>query len=120
MPESKSGPLSVLPALFNFQTTSFGGLPLKNPVGLAAGFDKDGKAIAGLEKVGFSFIEIGSVTTLPQPGNPKKRVFRLEEDEAVINRFVLKNWICFVGFSKRKLKNPYELRQVWFCVGSIN
>ena len=71
----------------NFQTTEFCGIALKNPVGLAAGFDKDGKAIAGLERLGFSFVEIGPVTPLPQPGNPKDRVFRLEEDEAVINRF---------------------------------
>jgi dihydroorotate dehydrogenase len=62
------------------------GLKFKNPVGLAAGYDKDGIAISGLASLGFGHIEIGTVTPRPQPGNPKPRVFRLLEDEAVINR----------------------------------
>lgn len=62
------------------------GLTLKNPVGLAAGYDKDGIAVRGLSALGFGHIEIGTVTPRPQPGNPKPRVFRLVEDEAVINR----------------------------------
>jgi dihydroorotate dehydrogenase len=62
------------------------GLKFKNPVGLAAGYDKDGIAVRGLSTLGFGHIEIGTVTPLPQPGNPKPRVFRLVEDEAVINR----------------------------------
>ena len=62
------------------------GLTFKNPVGLAAGYDKDGIAIPGLAALGFGHIEIGTVTPRPQPGNPKPRVFRLIEDEAVINR----------------------------------
>ncbi|HEY3312423.1 MAG TPA: quinone-dependent dihydroorotate dehydrogenase [Anaerolineales bacterium] len=62
------------------------GLQFKNPVGLAAGYDKDGIAIDGLAALGFGHIEIGTVTPRPQPGNPKPRVFRLPEDEAVINR----------------------------------
>jgi dihydroorotate dehydrogenase len=62
------------------------GLKFKNPVGLAAGYDKDGIAIAGLETLGFGHIEIGTITPRPQPGNPQPRVFRLIEDEAVINR----------------------------------
>ena len=62
------------------------GLKFKNPVGLAAGYDKDGVAIRGLATLGFGHIEIGTVTPRPQPGNPKPRVFRLVEDEAVINR----------------------------------
>ena len=62
------------------------GLKFKNPVGLAAGYDKDGVAIRGLSTLGFGHIEIGTVTPLPQPGNPKPRIFRLVEDEAVINR----------------------------------
>ena len=49
------------------------------PVGLAAGFDKDGEAVAGLHAMGFSFVEVGSVTPLPQDGNPKPRVFRLPQ-----------------------------------------
>lgn len=59
-----------------------------SPVGLAAGFDKDGEAVDGMLKMGFSFVEIGSVTPNPQPGNEKPRVFRLKEDKAVINRYL--------------------------------
>jgi dihydroorotate dehydrogenase len=62
------------------------GLTFKNPVGLAAGYDKDGIAIRGLAALGFGHVEIGTVTPRPQPGNPSPRVFRLVEDEAVINR----------------------------------
>lgn len=62
------------------------GLRFKNPVGLAAGYDKDGVAVRGLSALGFGHIEIGTVTPQPQPGNPKPRIFRLVEDEAVINR----------------------------------
>jgi dihydroorotate dehydrogenase len=64
----------------------FAGRPLPHPVGLAAGFDKDARAFAGMLAAGFGFVEIGSVTPRPQPGNPKPRVFRLVEDAAVINR----------------------------------
>lgn len=62
------------------------GLIFKNPVGLAAGYDKDGIAIRGLGALGFGHVEIGTVTPRPQPGNPKPRVFRLVEDQALINR----------------------------------
>jgi len=62
------------------------GLDFKNPVGLAAGYDKDGLAIRGLAALGFGHIEIGTVTPRPQAGNPSPRIFRLLEDEAVINR----------------------------------
>ncbi len=62
------------------------GLDFKNPMGLAAGYDKDGIALRGLAALGFGHIEVGTVTPLPQPGNPKPRLFRLPEDEAVINR----------------------------------
>lgn len=62
------------------------GLTFKNQIGLAAGYDKDGLAIRGLAALGFSHVEIGTVTPKPQPGNPSPRVFRLVEDEAVINR----------------------------------
>lgn len=63
------------------------GLRFPNPIGMAAGFDKDGEAIDGLLALGFGAVEIGTVTPLPQPGNPKPRLFRLPEDRAVINRF---------------------------------
>jgi dihydroorotate dehydrogenase len=62
------------------------GLNFKNPIGIAAGYDKDGIAIRGLSALGFGHVEIGTVTPRPQPGNPSPRVFRLLEDEAVINR----------------------------------
>ena len=62
------------------------GVKFKNPIGLAAGYDKDGIAIRGLAALGFGHIEIGTVTPLPQPGNQKPRLFRLVEDEAIINR----------------------------------
>jgi dihydroorotate dehydrogenase len=62
------------------------GLTFKNPIGLAAGYDKDGVAVRGLSALGFGHLEVGTVTPLPQPGNPRPRVFRLPEDEAVINR----------------------------------
>jgi dihydroorotate dehydrogenase len=62
------------------------GFTFKNPVGLAAGYDKNGIAMNGLNMLGFGHIEIGTVTPLPQEGNPKPRVFRLVEDEAIINR----------------------------------
>lgn len=62
------------------------GLTFKNPVGLAAGYDKDGIAVCGLSTLGFGHIEVGTVTPRPQSGNPKPRIFRLVEDEAVINR----------------------------------
>ena len=62
------------------------GLTFKNPVGLAAGYDKDALAIKGLSALGFGHLEIGTVTPEPQEGNPRPRVFRLLEDEAVINR----------------------------------
>lgn len=62
------------------------GLRFKNPVGLAAGYDKDGIAVRGLAALGFGHIELGTVTPLPQTGNPRPRLFRLVEDEAIINR----------------------------------
>ena len=62
------------------------GLTFKNPVGLAAGYDKDALAIKGLSALGFGHVEVGTVTPRPQPGNPRPRVFRLPEDGAVINR----------------------------------
>jgi dihydroorotate dehydrogenase len=62
------------------------GLEFRNPVGLAAGFDKNGTAAQGLAALGFGFIEVGSVTAVAQPGNPRPRLFRLPRDRALINR----------------------------------
>lgn len=67
------------------------GLELPNPVGIAAGFDKNARAIGGALGAGFGFVEIGGVTPRPQPGNPRPRLFRLAEDRAVINRFGFNN-----------------------------
>ena len=67
------------------------GLKFKNPVGLAAGFDKDAKLYNELSNFGFGFIEIGTLTPKPQDGNPKKRLFRLKEDSAIVNRMGFNN-----------------------------
>ena len=71
--------------------TSCFGLSFPNPIGLAAGFDKNATALPGLLQQGFGFIECGTVTPLAQPGNPKPRLFRLEQDEAIINRLGFNN-----------------------------
>jgi dihydroorotate dehydrogenase len=76
------------------------GLDLANPIGLAAGFDKDARAPMALLRAGFGFVECGTVTPLPQPGNPRPRLFRLKEDRAVINRF---------GFNSQGLE-PFAAR----------
>jgi dihydroorotate dehydrogenase len=67
------------------------GIKFRNPVGLAAGFDKNGEYVEALSNLGFGFIEVGTVTPLPQPGNDKPRMFRLEEDQALINRMGFNN-----------------------------
>ncbi|WP_108502288.1 quinone-dependent dihydroorotate dehydrogenase [Paracoccus indicus] len=67
------------------------GMDLPNPIGLAAGYDKNGRAIAPLMKSGFGFIEIGAATPKPQPGNPRPRLFRLTDQQAIINRFGFNN-----------------------------
>ncbi|MFO4987324.1 hypothetical protein RCK87_26630, partial [Salmonella enterica subsp. enterica serovar 1,4,[5],12:i:-] len=67
------------------------GLKFKNPVGLAAGFDKDAKLYKELSNFGFGFIEIGTLTPKPQEGNPKKRLFRLKSNNAIINRMGFNN-----------------------------
>ncbi|WP_306045314.1 quinone-dependent dihydroorotate dehydrogenase [Nioella sp. MMSF_3534] len=71
--------------------TTVAGLTLPNPVGLAAGFDKNATALTPLSRSGFGFIEVGAATPRPQPGNPKPRLFRLTEDRAAINRFGFNN-----------------------------
>jgi dihydroorotate dehydrogenase len=80
------------------------GLTFKNPVGLAAGFDKDAKLFNELSNFGFGFIEIGTLTPKPQDGNPKKRLFRLKEDSAIINRMGFNNG--GVEEAVERLKNP--------------
>ena len=70
---------------------SLAGLDLPNPVGLAAGFDKNAEALSALARTGFGFLEVGAATPRPQPGNPRPRLFRLTEDRAAINRFGFNN-----------------------------
>ena len=67
------------------------GLDFPGPLGLAAGFDKDGEGIIGLAALGFSFIEVGTVTALPQPGNPRPRMFRFTDERALVNRMGFNN-----------------------------
>jgi len=67
------------------------GLDFPNPVGIAAGFDKDAEVFGQMLRLGFGFAEVGTLTPLPQAGNPRPRLFRLAEDEAVINRFGFNN-----------------------------
>lgn len=71
--------------------TRLAGMALANPLGLAAGYDKNAVALAALDRVGFGFLEVGAATPRPQPGNPQPRLFRLSEDRAVINRFGFNN-----------------------------
>ncbi|MFL9843890.1 quinone-dependent dihydroorotate dehydrogenase [Flavobacterium rhizosphaerae] len=81
------------------------GLTFKNPVGLAAGLDKDAKLYRELSGMGFGFIEIGTLTPKPQPGNPAKRLFRLREDSALINRMGFNNGGVARAVERLK-KNP--------------
>src|SRR3954470_12526743 len=67
------------------------GLDFPNPVGLAAGFDKDAEVFRQILGFGFGFVEVGTLTPLPQPGNPRPRLFRLTADRAVINRLGFNN-----------------------------
>jgi dihydroorotate dehydrogenase len=72
-------------------STEVAGIAFPNPLGMAAGFDKDGEVPDALLDLGFGFAEVGSITPLPQPGNPKPRLFRLAQDRAVINRMGFNN-----------------------------
>lgn len=79
------------PALDPMLRTTLAGLEFANPVGLAAGYDKDGEVPAEMLALGFGFVEVGTLTPLAQPGNPKPRLFRLVQDRAVINRMGFNN-----------------------------
>ncbi|MCC5943953.1 MAG: quinone-dependent dihydroorotate dehydrogenase [Bernardetiaceae bacterium] len=85
--------------------TDFCGLKFRNPVGLAAGFDKDATALAGWEMLGFGFVEIGTLTPKPQPGNPKPRLFRFSDDKALINRMGFNNKGVEAAVKKLKARN---------------
>ncbi len=83
-------PLPRIPDLPRLHT-EIAGLRLQNPLGLAAGYDKNALALGPLSGAGFGFLEVGAATPLPQPGNPKPRLFRLSRDRAAINRFGFNN-----------------------------
>ena len=85
--------------------TRLAGLDLPNPVGLAAGLDKNGEALRGLSRLGFGLLECGSVTPKPQPGNPRPRLFRLSEDRAIINRMGFNN-AGLEAFARRLAARP--------------
>lgn len=85
----KLGLLPIVPN--NVRPTKLMGLDLPNPVGLAAGFDKNGECIQGIAALGFGFVEIGTVTPRPQAGNPKPRLFRAPEHQGIINRMGFNN-----------------------------
>jgi dihydroorotate dehydrogenase len=84
-------PLPGAPVTSDRLRTRLAGLKLPNPVGLAAGYDKNARAVAPLMRAGFGFIELGAATPRPQPGNPQPRLFRLTGDRAIINRFGFNN-----------------------------
>jgi len=88
--------------------TRIAGLDLSNPVGLAAGLDKNGEALHGLARLGFGFVECGSVTPLPQAGNPKPRLFRLSQDRAIINRMGFNN-AGFEAFADNLSRRPNSI-----------
>lgn len=85
------GPLNPLHQSLPPKPVSVMGLQFPNRVGMAAGMDKDGECIEGLAAIGFGFIEVGTVTPRPQPGNAKPRLFRLVQDQALINRMGFNN-----------------------------
>lgn len=99
------GPSPALPDL----PVEVAGLTFRNPLGLAAGFDKDAACPDGALRLGFGHVELGTITPLPQPGNPKPRVFRLPQDEAVINRY---------GFNSRGMEAA-EARLAARAAGSM-
>lgn len=87
----KVGFLSLYPSAPKCQPRKVMGINFPNPVGLAAGLDKNGVVIDGMAALGFGFIEIGTVTPRPQPGNPKPRLFRVKKAQGIINRFGFNN-----------------------------
>ena len=87
----KTGALNLYPQAPTCVSRQVMGLTFANPVGLAAGLDKNGAVIDGMAKLGFGFIEVGTVTPRPQPGNAKPRLFRVKEAQGIINRFGFNN-----------------------------
>jgi len=107
----KSLKFNLIPSVFDenqndpiFKTKLFG-KELDNPIGMAAGFDKNAEVYNALFKLGFGFVEVGTITPLKQYGNPKPRVFRLVEDQALINRLGFNNHGAEVVRDRIKLEN---------------
>ena len=102
------------------------GLRFANPFGIAAGFDKNAELIPMLTALGFGFVEVGTVTLLPQPGNPKPRMFRYPEHEALVNRLGFNNeGAAHQQFPKRlicngRLNNLLDLRPHALHINGIN
>lgn len=96
----KLTPVHRPPELATSLRTTVAGLDFSSPVGLAAGFDKDAEVPEQMLSLGFGFVEVGTVTPRPQSGNPKPRLFRLREDEAVINRMGFNNDGQAVAFQR--------------------
>ncbi|MBD8545273.1 quinone-dependent dihydroorotate dehydrogenase [Sphingomonas sp. CFBP 8760] len=95
-------PLGRAPDAFPRLASRVAGIDFANPVGLAAGVDKNGEAIAGFFGLGFGAVEIGTLTPRPQPGNPTPRLFRLVEDRAVVNRYGFNNDGLTTGLAHAK------------------
>ncbi|WP_202526006.1 quinone-dependent dihydroorotate dehydrogenase [Sneathiella litorea] len=109
----KSGMLPRIDNIFDpILSSEVFGLHFLNPIGLAAGYDKNAEVISALSGLGFGFVEAGSITPKPQPGNPKPRIFRLTQDEAVINR---------LGFNNQGLETAarnFDKRPMGLVVGA--
>ena len=101
-------PINNIPKDSSIETIIFG-KKIYNPVGIAAGFDKDAEVYNSLFRLGFGFVEVGTITPLKQYGNPKPRVFRLEEDEALINRLGFNNSGADIVSSRIKSNSPKGL-----------
>ena len=99
---------NVTPPTSPALATEIAGLKMPNPVGLAAGFDKNADVIAPLMRSGFGFLEVGAATPRPQPGNPRPRLFRLTEDRAAINRFGFNNEGVEV-IARRLANRPHDI-----------
>jgi len=99
---------ALLRSLYTFEhpdlVQEVAGLRFRNPIGLAAGFDKNAEMVDQLEALGFGFIEIGTVTPRPQPGNDKPRLFRVKEDEALVNRMGFNNKGAAVAAAKLRYR----------------
>ncbi|MDX1636809.1 MAG: quinone-dependent dihydroorotate dehydrogenase [Balneolaceae bacterium] len=108
---SDSGLLKLLgKGLYSYRSPrlcqTFWGLHFKNPIGLAAGFDKNGEITEIIEAIGFGFTEVGSITANPSAGNPRPRAFRLERDQSLINRMGLNNDGAQTVIRRLEKKNP--------------